>query len=904
MNDAKTIRGNNPWYLFIWVNFAYISLPTFYKFPMRHILIFLLFLAPSANYSLCAQNLLSDDFSGSSVTTNNAWQGNLTHFTISANQELQLNAPTAGVSSLALPYAIDDSLQFSGSFRMDFSPSLTNILQIWLAASTADLSTSDGYFIEIGENGNADALKLMKRSAGIVTIVSSAIAGAVANQPAQARYSLAYTRPGEWALSTDYQNGQNLITQFTTSDASIALTGTQYFGFHCIYTDTRKDKYFFDDVQVQRLRPDTKPPVAVSASFLDATRVLLTVNEPVTLTNTIRADANPGGLTTPNVAISIVPNSYIATFSSPFVIGTNYTIRLSSASDLLGNIADTLVFNSQYIQYQTPDAQDVIFNEIMPDPTPAVGLPEVEYVELFNRSTKYIRGEDLLFRDGTSAGVKLTGVLLLPGDKHVLVGVGAGGNLPQAIKYTEISGLPTLNNDGELLMLTNAAGVIIDQIDYKTTWYQDAVKSAGGWSLERINPDLPCSSAQNWSAGKDVRGGSPGIQNSIFSNSPDVTAPLVTQVLVEGNQQLRVQFSESLDATKATERNNWLFTPALTVAQVTLLTTTEALVTLVQPIQGGTLYQLNLTGVSDCSGNLVPTPSGSAFGLPEIPKPSDLVFNEFLFNPSTGGSRFVELTNQSNKFIDLKNCRLGGGTIGDVRYYTLAANSGLLLPDSLIIFTPEPADILSKFPDAQANKIIDNTVPTLPDDAGTLMIQCLDQAGWVTIDSFDYRKTWHNPFLGVADQEGVSLEKVGKNLPSVLSASWASAARPYNGTPTLQNSQSGRIPVFGSMDELIQLPSNRLSPDGDGFEDFLTIQYKTPKPDYFGTVKVYNSEGQPVKTIVSADLFGSEGILRWDGDDDDGDLQRPGIYLLFIELVSPEGEVLRSKHAVTLIVRF
>jgi hypothetical protein len=326
-------------------------------------------------------------------------------------------------------------------------------------------------------------------------------------------------------------------------------------------------------------------------------------------------------------------------------------------------------------------------------------------------------------------------------------------------------------------------------------------------------------------------------------------------------------------------------------------------VSLTQPILGGTIYQLNLTGVTDCSGNAVVTPAGPAFGLPETPAVADLVVNEFLFNPSTGGSRFVELVNRSNKFVDLNLCRLGGGTIGDIRYFPLTAPE-LILPDSFAVFSPVPTDIASKFPMANAQKIYTNSVPTLPDDAGTLLIQCLNQGVWAAIDSLDYRKTWHNPFLSVSEQEGVSLEKIGADLPGVLESSWTSAALPFYGTPTAKNSQAGNIPAFGSADGLIQLVTNRVSPDGDGFEDYLAIQYQTPKPDYFGAVKVFNSEGHPVKTVISADLFGSEGLLRWDGDNDAGDIQRPGIYLLFVELVSPDGAVLRSKHVVTLLQKF
>ena len=200
----------------------------------------LLFIAPSANFALRAQQILSDDFSGNSVTSQNTWVGDLTDFVITANHQLQLNAPAAGTSMLAVPYATSDTLLFSAYFQMDFAPSATNLLQFWLSASSSDLSSADGYYLEMGENGGADAIKLNKRISGAVTILASGVAGAVANQPAQGRFSMKLQAPGQWALSADYTGGQTFDFQFNSSDTDLPVTGQKYIGMYCLYTDTRK----------------------------------------------------------------------------------------------------------------------------------------------------------------------------------------------------------------------------------------------------------------------------------------------------------------------------------------------------------------------------------------------------------------------------------------------------------------------------------------------------------------------------------------------------------------------------------------------------------------------------------------------------------------------------------------
>lgn len=869
------------------------------------ILLILFVLAPSANFALRAQQLLFDDFQGPNVTSQLNWQGNISDFQITTAKELQLNAPVAGASTLAYPYNFSDSLEFSGNFRMDFAPSLTNSLQIWIAASTSDLSAADGYYLEIGENGNLDALRLMRRQSGTATQIGAGLAAALALQPARARFSVRRTNPNKWDVKVDYTGGQALLPELSVLDNTIALSGQLYFGLYCVYTDTRKDKYFFDDLQVLRLQPDMQAPQAVSATILDANRVELFVNEPVILTNSIHATVTPGALTTPNVSIGASGQSYIATFPQPFVNGTNYTFCLFRASDLLGNIADTLKFTAQYLNFQAPAWQDVILNEIMPDPSPAVGLAEMEYVELYNRSNKFIKGSELTFKDGTSAAVSLSALTMLaPGDHIVLVGAGLGANLPAGTKFVEITGLPTLNNDGELLTLGTPIGAIIDAIDYKTSWYADAVKDDGGWSLERINPTLPCSSAANWSASTATAGGTPGKPNSILNTTPDQNAPTIQNVELVGNSRIKITFSEGIDSLTASDQSHYQIQPGASITAVRVQPQAGIVeIDLAAALSLSTLYRLIINGVADCSGNTMTSTTTGSFGLAEPAQRNDIVFNEILFNPSVGGGRFVELINRSNRFIDMGQCRITGGALDNISTQLIQTKT-ILLPDSILVLSANKLHTDTTYQSNHPVRVYQNSLPTWPDDEGVAILQCLNIGSWVTIDSFVYLDDWHNPFLSVSAREGKSLEKIGPDLPSVLRSSWTSAAQPFYGSPSANNSASYNPPAQGSASQLVTLGSNRISPDGDGYEDFLAITYQTDRPDYFGTVQVWDAEGHPIKSVLKGGLFGSEGLLRWDGDNDNGEIERPGIYLLFFEFVSPDGEVYRSKQAVTLVQKF
>ncbi|MBK8556753.1 MAG: hypothetical protein IPL65_13720 [Lewinellaceae bacterium] len=97
---------------------------------------------------------------------------------------------------------------------------------------------------------------------------------------------------------------------------------------------------------------------------------------------------------------------------------------------------------------------------------------------------------------------------------------------------------------------------------------------------------------------------------------------------------------------------------------------------------------------------------------------------------------------------------------------------------------------------------------------------------------------------------------------------------------------------------------DRLSPDADGYEDFLEMQYTLPAIGYAASVRVFDAGGAQVKYLVRQDLLGTEGILRWEGDADDGTKVRPGIYVVYAEFFEPGGNVQVVKKAVSVVRRF
>ena len=95
-------------------------------------------------------------------------------------------------------------------------------------------------------------------------------------------------------------------------------------------------------------------------------------------------------------------------------------------------------------------------------------------------------------------------------------------------------------------MLISPEGIMIDSIFYTSAWYHDHEKADGGWSLERIDLNNPCGDEHNWTASDDPSGGTPGRQNSVDANQPDVTGPRLLGVVATNPGEFVMTFDERL----------------------------------------------------------------------------------------------------------------------------------------------------------------------------------------------------------------------------------------------------------------------------------------------------------------------------------------------------------------------
>jgi hypothetical protein len=324
------------------------------------------------------------------------------------------------------------------------------------------------------------------------------------------------------------------------------------------------------------------------------------------------------------------------------------------------------------------------------------------------------------------------------------------------------------------------------------------------------------------------------------------------------------------------------------------------------PLETNVGYELTISdGLTDCLGN--PSENQVAvFALPEIIEAGDLLINEILFDPPTGGGDFLEIYNPSEKILNLGDLIIGRLREGVDTVLVPVLEDRLIFPFEYAVITSDAGNVLNFFEVKNPEFILRNSLPAFNADEGNVTLLAQVDTTVVFVDAFDYHEDMHAPLLD--EVKGVSLERIDPAGPTNDASNWHSAAAPMSavegyGTPTFLNSQF-LLSAASPVDDFFDIPEKKLSPDGDGFQDFLLVNYATDQPGYSIRAEIFDVEGRSVKTIFNNELLPTEGFFRWDGDTDRGDKARIGIYILWIQLFHPDGTVKEFKETCVVAGQF
>lgn len=578
--------------------------------------------------------------------------------------------------------------------------------------------------------------------------------------------------------------------------------------------------------------------------------------------------------------------------SENFPRGALHELTLQNLTDCAGNRLPDTTFN--FSMGTEPQMGDLIITEIMAIPAPSQGvLPESEYVEIYNTSSKIISLSGVMLADAVRSTV-LSGIDISPGEYIILTPSSVADDFASFGKVLGVSGWPNLNNSGDRVALFTAQGDLLFEVNYTDEWYRSSARKNGGFSLEMIDLNFPCVEEPNWIASSSAEGGSPGKINAAAGNNPDLQGPRLLQAVALDDANVRLVFNEKLNVAGIDlsdfSINHELSFIAVQVAEngkeVTLTTQSD--------LVSNTVYQIVADNIADCSGNLIQAGQKEVrLIIPAEAAPLDIIVNEILFHPLSGGARFVELYNNSSKYINLKNWKVSG--LANNR--TIADEDLFMEPGTYFTITNDGAALQRDYPKAKLETfVLVSSMPSLPTDQGAVFI--LDDKA-TEMDRFEYSADFHSPLLD--DERGVALERIQFNGPSNDPENWFSASSAENfATPGYFNSQSLNGPnQIGGF--AVDPPS--FAPDIPGMGNFTTINYTFNQPGNMITVKVLDTRGGLVKHLVKNSLVGVDGFFTWDGTKEDGTKAQVGYYMVLIEIVSNQGQVSYQREKVAIGTR-
>ncbi len=745
--------------------------------------------------TLQAQAQLTDDFTDGNFTDNPTWVGQTDRFAVT-DGELQLSdAGNANTSYLALPAPTSTAslTTWTAYARLEFAPSTSNFARIYLTSSAADLTGSlTGYYLKIGgESGDTDDLEFYRQDGTTSTLLLSGAAGTLAADPAQVRIVATRTTDGEWTIEADYTGGEDVEPVGTVTDLTYP-TGA-YFGVWCRYTATRAESFFFDDIAIDPLFVDNIAPQVAMATAPAAQTVVVRFTEavvPASLDNVgayLRIEASSGAMPTVTTTVFDTqdPTLVILTLADPLQEGIDYTVAYAGIEDLAGNAAPASTFPFVFQNIVMPQPGDLVITEIMADPTPTAGLPEVEYVEIYNNSAATLQLGGVTISSGSTPQA-LASQLLAPGAYLLIVDEDNLDLFSSEINKTGVPTFPALTNGGDVVEIASATGTLLAQVDYDISWYGSPALADGGYSLELIRLSGPYNCAANWRASQAPAGGTPAAPNSVAGIVLETTGPQLLSAYSTTGTTVQLIFDEVLDPAVAADPSRYLFSNGITVTAATVTDMNRQVTLTVTPaLQAGQTYQLTVAmQVADCLGNTNTAPLTATVAVVDLPTADDLIISEVMPQPAPQlvdtdlpNAEYVEIYNRSTVALLLRGVSINSGS------------TPRLLPD--LVLAPGAYLILTNANQAAAFASYGQVVgiadfPTLTN--GGDVVELRDAQG-NSLVSINYDLSWYGDPTKAPG--GYSLEIIDLDGPVDCSENWRASQAVSRGTPGQVNSVNG-----------------------------------------------------------------------------------------------------------------
>ncbi|RPI75276.1 MAG: hypothetical protein EHM47_03055, partial [Ignavibacteriales bacterium] len=316
---------------------------------------------------------------------------------------------------------------------------------------------------------------------------------------------------------------------------------------------------------------------------------------------------------------------------------------------------------------------------------------------------------------------------------------------------------------------------------------------------------------------------------------------------------------------------------------------------------GFSLERISLSSATNDSSNWVTSLSekrstpGKENSITLIPdyKKKQLVINEIMYDPDIDNSEFIEFINMSDSLINI-----GGWLIedGNGNFYKLSDTSFTLNPDSYFLLIADSLTLQKYSLSSFTNKTVKDISSLGLTNTGELIL--LKDAKRNIIDSIWYTDKWHNRNILITKNK--SLERINPGLNGNDKLNWSTSVSPDGATPGIQNS------IYTdnkNKESKISVSPNPFSPDNDGFEDFTLINYNITQTVAQVRVKIFDSKGRLIRTLLNNQASASSGSVVFDGLEDDGRAMRIGIYIIFLEALNDNSGVIETLKTTVVVAR-
>ena len=545
------------------------------------------------------------------------------------------------------------------------------------------------------------------------------------------------------------------------------------------------------------------------------------------------------------------------------------------------------------------EPRSIVINEIMY--APPGDMPE--WIEFYNTSGSAV---DIGGWKISDSNVKSKAVLINSG---FIVQPGAyflAASDSTLKKYFSISGSPFITSFSALNNTTPDAVVLYDNRDVTmdSVWYKPSWGGTNGKSLERIDYFSSSADSANWKSSLPT----PGTENNSAKKDFDLAVTNVSATLL--NSGLRVI------ATVCNIGRNVASGFTIRFYHDANSDGVASLGELLQNMNAATLspgdsmtaqfdWQTKMRGIIQiiCAVDFSQDQrtSNDSLRVRAANKfdPQSVVINEIMYDPLPNRSEFVELFNRSMDTLSFQGWTIMDAPSSSGNRTVIRISDGplFLAPNHYLVIAAD-STLVFQFPAllhlSTGKLFIANKDLSLNNSGDDVVLVDLTNT---EIDSVRYSPSWHNPVLNTPTT-GKSLERVNPSLASNDRRNWSSSISPSGATPAQRNSIfTAAIPSTARL----TLTPNPFSPDNDGFEDFLAIEYSLPSTTSVIRVRCFDIQGRLVRTLANNEPAASSGIVLWNGLDDNNQRVRIGMYIILFEALDSSGGIVRVMKDVAVV---